>query len=84
MDIESPVHLLESHGDVVTALPPNAVWIGTSEYAPYEVYAIGDQVLAMQAHPEFWPELIIDKISPCLERKGILTAAQLEQCARNM
>ena len=49
MDIESPLHLLESHGDMVTRLPQNATWIGTSEYAKYEVYAIGDQVCFEEA-----------------------------------
>lgn len=38
----------------------------------------------MQGHPEFWPELIIEKIAPCLKKKGILSAEELEQSAQNM
>ncbi|WP_017938349.1 amidotransferase [Zestomonas thermotolerans] len=45
--------LLISHQDQVTALPENARLIATSDFCPNAAYAIGDQVLCFQGHPEF-------------------------------
>ncbi len=45
--------LLISHQDQVTRLPENARVIASSDFCPYAAYAIGDQVLCFQGHPEF-------------------------------
>ncbi|KSJ18764.1 amidotransferase [Pseudomonas aeruginosa] len=45
--------LLISHQDQVTRLPVNARVIASSDFCPYAAYAIGDQVLCFQGHPEF-------------------------------
>ncbi|MNM96804.1 GMP synthase [glutamine-hydrolyzing] [compost metagenome] len=45
--------LLVSHQDQVTSLPDNARVIASSEFCPVAAYAIGEQVLCFQGHPEF-------------------------------
>ena len=45
--------LLISHQDQVTQLPENATLIASSDFCPNAAYAIGDQVLCFQGHPEF-------------------------------
>jgi len=45
--------LLISHQDQVTTLPANATLIASSEFCPIAAYAINDQVLCFQGHPEF-------------------------------
>ncbi|UVE16222.1 amidotransferase [Pseudomonas sp. LS44] len=45
--------LLISHQDQVTALPENARLIASSDFCPHAAYAIEDQVLCFQGHPEF-------------------------------
>lgn len=45
--------LLISHQDQVTALPEQARLIASSDFCPNAAYAIGDQVLCFQGHPEF-------------------------------
>lgn len=45
--------LLISHQDQVTRLPENATLIASSEFCPNAAYAIGEQVLCFQGHPEF-------------------------------
>ncbi|AYC33240.1 amidotransferase [Pseudomonas cavernae] len=45
--------LLISHQDQVTALPENATLIASSDFCPHAAYAINDQVLCFQGHPEF-------------------------------
>lgn len=44
------------HQDQVLSLPPAAELLGTNEFCPNMMFAIGDQVLATQAHPEFTDE----------------------------
>ena len=45
--------LLISHQDQVTQLPQNATLLASSDFCPNAAYAIGDQVLCFQGHPEF-------------------------------
>ncbi|MNO70415.1 GMP synthase [glutamine-hydrolyzing] [compost metagenome] len=45
--------LLISHQDQVTRLPENARVLASSDFCPVAAYAIGDQVLCFQGHPEF-------------------------------
>ena len=51
-------HLLASHQDKVTQLPPEAVNFARNEMSEYAGYYIGDSVLTLQAHPEFEPEIL--------------------------
>ena len=41
------------HQDQVTRLPENSTVLASSEFCPYAAYAVGDQVLCFQGHPEF-------------------------------
>lgn len=45
--------LLVSHQDQVTTLPDNAEHLAGSEFCPYGMYQIGNNILAIQGHPEF-------------------------------
>lgn len=51
-------HLLASHQDKVTQLPPRAVNFARNDRSEYGGYYIGDSVLTLQAHPEFEPEML--------------------------
>lgn len=42
------------HQDQVTQLPEGATLLASSEFCPNAAYAIGDQVLCFQGHPEFF------------------------------
>ena len=42
------------HQDQVTQLPQGATLLASSEFCPNAAYAIGDQVLCFQGHPEFF------------------------------
>jgi GMP synthase-like glutamine amidotransferase len=48
--------LLASHQDQVSRLPDGATLIASSAFCPIAAYAIGQQVLCFQGHPEFVPE----------------------------
>lgn len=61
------LRLLESHGDFVASLPPQAIALGGSPSCEHELYAVGDSVLCMQGHPEFTPELLKERILPALQ-----------------
>ena len=74
------LRLLESHGEQVTRLPPTAELLGSSAGPPHEVFVAGaGNVLCVQAHPEFTPELMGARIAPALRDKGRLSAAELEE-----
>ncbi len=49
--------VLMSHKDQVLEPPPGAVVIGSAPYCPVGAYTLGTNVLAVQGHPEFVPEL---------------------------
>ena len=50
---DGEMHLLYSHHDQVTALPPGAVLCATSDFCKNESFRIGHQVITFQGHPEF-------------------------------
>lgn len=52
-DAAPALHLVVSHQDQVTTLPPGAERLAGSAFCPIAMYRIADHVFAMQAHPEF-------------------------------
>lgn len=52
-DFPEQVHLLASHQDQVLTLPVGARLLASSAHCPIAAYAIGQQVLCIQPHPEF-------------------------------
>ena len=48
--------LLASHQDQVLALPPGAQLLARNAHCPVAAYQVGQQVLCVQAHPEFDPD----------------------------
>ena len=65
--------LLESHGECVAQLPDGALLLGSSSTIPNEIWMVGNNVLAMQSHPEFTAALMTERILPALVEKGRLT-----------
>jgi GMP synthase-like glutamine amidotransferase len=58
------LRLFVSHGDCVSALPPGAVHLAESDACRNEMFLVGDNILAMQSHPEFTMAIIDTKIWP--------------------
>lgn len=54
-DTPTTLTLIYSHRDQVERLPPQAIRMAGSEFCENAAFAIGDQVLAFQGHPEFTP-----------------------------
>lgn len=52
-----PLHLFQ-----VSAIPPEAVVLASSEKTKFEMFAIGDQILGIQSHPEFSKDVMMDII----------------------
>ena len=50
--------LLYMHQDQVTQAPPEATVLIGDDFCPVASFAIGDQVLCFQGHPEFTPQVI--------------------------
>lgn len=73
--------VLESHGQCVLELPPGAEALASSSKCPCEAYALGERVLCMQFHPEFWPAVMRERIEPSLRESGSLDADGLAAAA---
>jgi GMP synthase-like glutamine amidotransferase len=52
-----------SHQDQVVELPEEAEWLGGNEFCENVIFAIRDQVLGIQGHPEFTKEIMSDILS---------------------
>lgn len=50
---QGQINLLASHQDQVLALPEGATLLARNDHCPVAAYAVGDQVLCVQPHPEF-------------------------------
>ena len=74
---QDKVRLLESHGECVIQLPPGATLAASSKTTANEVWFIGSNILAMQAHPEFTPELLIKRVLPTFVKLGRLNEKEV-------
>jgi GMP synthase (glutamine-hydrolysing) len=68
------LRVLKSHGDCVSRLPPGATLLASSSSCTNEIFAVGEQFLALQSHPEFdLEESIMQKIWPAVVARGSLS-----------
>jgi GMP synthase (glutamine-hydrolysing) len=56
-----------SHGDVVTAMPPDAVALAQNEHWPYQAFRLGDRIWGTQFHPEFTATIVENLIQSLAE-----------------
>jgi len=77
------LNMIESHGDQVLELPEDAVCLATSKSCANEIWCLRS-ALAIQAHPEFVPGDLINKILPSLKQRRILSAEQVRQYEKNL
>ena len=73
------IRLLETHGQCVTKLPTGAKLAASSQTCLNEVWYIGNNILAMQSHPEFSKKLMKERILPKLSDKGILSPVEVSE-----
>ena len=52
------------HQDQVVQLPPRAKLLGGNSFCPHAFFAIGQQVLGIQGHPEFSADIMVDLLAP--------------------
>ena len=48
----------QSHGEIVTALPPGATALAHNEACPYQAFSLGKHIWGTQFHPEFTPTIM--------------------------
>jgi GMP synthase-like glutamine amidotransferase len=70
--------LLYSHQDQVTELPPHARVIAAAPHCPVAMFAVGDDTIGIQAHPEFGADYVRALLEDRVDRIGeAQTAAAL-------
>ena len=67
-DAQGRIALLASHQDQVLTLPTGATLLARNGHCPIAAYAVGEQVLCVQPHPEF----DADYSAQLIERRGRL------------
>lgn len=60
--------IIEIHQDQVFELPPGGEVLASSENTSMEIFAMGDQVLGIQGHPEFTEDITLDILDVCSRR----------------
>ena len=66
----STIALPMSHQEQVTALPPNATILASSDYCPIAAYCIESHIIGIQGHPEFTREYLAALINSRKEQLG--------------
>ncbi|GBG24827.1 Nuclear distribution protein PAC1-1 [Hondaea fermentalgiana] len=90
-----PMRVLESHGECVETLPPGSVHLASSPSCRNEMFFIPvlapnvepnapGGVLALQSHPEFEIEHMLDRILPSIDAAGLVDARQASQGVASM
>jgi len=74
----SAVALLASHQDQVLTLPAAATLLARSDFCPIAAFQVADQVLCVQAHPEF----VEDYSAYLLEKRRALVGEERHALAR--
>jgi GMP synthase-like glutamine amidotransferase len=67
------------HQDQVTALPAGGERLAGNGFCPNVMYAIGDQVLGIQGHPEYSPDLMHALLKYLRDENGLPFKEVLEQ-----
>ncbi|CAM9234746.1 unnamed protein product [Ectocarpus fasciculatus] len=78
----SDFQLIESHGDCISELPPQAIPLATSPSCCHEMFIAGanKNILCCQAHPEFDLQYCIhDRIFPAVCKSGRLTEEEKQE-----
>ena len=87
-ELPASFELVESHGEHVLQLPPNAYCLASSRFCENEIYGIcsegGLAVLGCQAHPEFSGQIVADRILPAIVSKGIRIQQGAEESRRSL
>ncbi|WP_129667909.1 type 1 glutamine amidotransferase [Phytoactinopolyspora endophytica] len=69
-DLPGVVNAIEHHVDAVTALPPDAIWLASTERCPYQAFRVGDVAWGVQFHPEAAADRILEWDAEELRRQG--------------
>ncbi|ALC19692.1 type 1 glutamine amidotransferase [Streptomyces pristinaespiralis] len=64
------VPAIERHVDAITELPPDAVWLASSEACPHQAFRVGARAWGVQFHPEAEAERIAGWDRETLARQG--------------
>lgn len=82
-----PLWMIENHEDSVTALPPSATLLVTSEACRNQAFRVGEAAWGLQFHPEARPERVATWDEAALSEQGIdrasLTEAALARADEN-
>jgi len=74
--LPSSAALLAAHGYLVAQRPEDSVLLATSGGSPNELFLAGkyNNIICCQAHPEFEPTMVVEKILPSLVSSNLISS----------
>lgn len=69
--LPSSLSILEAHQDEVFEVPPGGEVLASSDKTCIEIFAMGNQVLGVQGHPEFTEDIAFDILGAYSKKHGI-------------
>ncbi|MGV9392031.1 type 1 glutamine amidotransferase [Streptomyces olivaceus] len=82
-DLPGRVTAVEHHVDAVTALPPGAAWLMTSEGCPYQAFRVGERAWGVQFHPEAGADRVRSWDAERLRARGLDPVELADRAARD-
>ena len=76
--------IITSHGDCVLELPENAVHLGKSERNENESFSIGENIVAIQVHPEFTRKIADSVLYPFIKANNVVPEPDLSTAINNI
>lgn len=82
-NLSSSFRVCELHQDAIEELPVGAELLGSSPNCRHELYAVGDNILGVQGHPEFTPESCLDLVQTRID-VGVIPPAAAQVALRSL
>lgn len=75
-----PQTVLQIHRDHVTKLPPGAKILASTTQTPVQAFRLGNRILGIQGHPEFFNDIVADLVES-RAKAGIISRESAENAA---
>ncbi|XP_046846535.1 gamma-glutamyl peptidase 4-like [Xenia sp. Carnegie-2017] len=77
-------HMLQSHGECVEELPPNAINVASSASCKHEIILFSDNIVGCQSHADFIKDDLSSIILPSLLESNTITKDEFDKATESL